>query len=429
MPKELNDLALSTGRKMLSLQTGFLHYFYEYSEEECYQTIPLMENVLFSLALFQSRLVENINEGKILLGKLLAFQSGGNFPIYLHDYPQCKDITKGIHLLAPFYWILKHFGHILGQELRNKLEIACTNILEQSKHLKISYSPSVRLACANIAFSHEGYKILTPFQEENEYWHNTNYLIDLLIGLQMVYPSLKNSPWNKLWTFLEKNWHLPTGTYIGPSTHEEQKKGEPHVTPYDLFLGYFSRSYSSRALTPNPAHLYGALIQPTEDFFDKTHHNFNPFKLVWGSSSYAHTFVCQGNKCKIDSVYHEDEFELFFTLENEPDLNHIERQREINFYFDYHPEVRVLFDGQKANTFELGQAVTIESGDTKISINFQLIEGEGHFFGHLNRGNRPSQIDAKGKNRFQSYDWHLFLRTLRRSRCVIKATIKQTTKK
>ena len=96
--RRMVELALHSGRKRQSKQTGFVHYCYESSTSDPHDTIPLVENFCFALALFRSRLVESVQEGKRLLEKLLAFEIGGNFPLYLHEYPHCKDIYLSIHL-------------------------------------------------------------------------------------------------------------------------------------------------------------------------------------------------------------------------------------------------------------------------------------------------------------------------------------------
>ncbi len=52
--------------------------------------------MLFALALLRSRTTENILEAKAIVDNLLHFQlkegpSAGNFPKYLHEYPNCKQ--------------------------------------------------------------------------------------------------------------------------------------------------------------------------------------------------------------------------------------------------------------------------------------------------------------------------------------------------
>lgn len=85
------ELNITAARKRKSKVTGFIHHCYE--EENNKETIPVFENFCYVLALFRSRIAENILEGRALLEKLLAFQVEENFPVYLHEYPHCKDKT------------------------------------------------------------------------------------------------------------------------------------------------------------------------------------------------------------------------------------------------------------------------------------------------------------------------------------------------
>lgn len=479
--KSIVELAVAAGRSLQSPQTGYIHHFYENTNENDHKTIPTLENFLFALALFRTRLVDNVTEAKSLVTKLLEFQntlnheSKGNFPVYLHSYPECKNPLQGLLLLPPSFWILKQYGHVLGQDLKKKMEKACRDILSYmvnyQQRLQLTYSISVRFAAANYAFGtlwsdhdliNRGEKLLHELQSlgETDYWHDTHYLSDLIISLQMVYPSIKESPWNALWHYLERTWHLKTCTYAGPCIREEQMRGEPNPSFYDLFLGYISGQMSSRAQGLSPFQLQGALIQAVEDKFEVSvpseyhgkhqdqswtlakHHDwactlldrpktiktafestYTPFRFIWGDASKTHSFVCQGTDFLIKNSYKDSEAHLLFHLEGEPNLEDRNKQREIDFYFDYHEGMNIQVNNEYSSTFELGQVVTIESGERKIMLVFELLEGEGEFFGHLMRGNRPSQAGARGENRFISYDWHLFLRTIRRqSKCSVRAT-------
>ncbi len=72
----------------------------------------------------------------------------------------------------------------------------------------------------------------------------------------------------------------------------------------------------------------------------------------------------------------------------------------------------------------MGDVLEIHSGQLRFTIVFTLVEGEGVFYGHLSRGNRPLQISAKGALRYEAYDWQIGLRAIRRSdHCVLRASI------
>lgn len=473
--KELSEWALAAGRFFQSAQTGFVHLYYGESEQRA-QTIPLVENVLFILALFRSRLVEQVQEGKGLLKRLLAFQKQqagddyGNFPVYLHEYPFCQDPALGIQLLAPFYWILKQFGHILGVELKQQLEQAAHLVLEHSVRAHqtkvFPYSLAIRLAAVQLAYGllwnkAEWYQVGKEqleqlAQHQLDGWHTTRHLADILVGLQMVYPSLSDSPWSSLWQLMEQTWHAQLACYIGPCVREWQEREEPQVNLYDLFGGFLSGRFSRRASLLSYHHLHGILIQPSSDTFnlksssyvverelkqqpwltvyhlnwsynllekngphqptvDKTH---TPYRFVWGDLHRLHSLVCQGGNIeKVEYRKENDSIILLFDLRDQPVEKESAPKREIEFFVDFHPDIQFHLNGCAATTFELGQTFQLLFKEYCLSFTFELIQGEGNFLGHVMRSNRPSQTDIKGDKRFQAYDWTFFLRTIRRQKC------------
>ena len=112
LKRKMIELNLSAAAIAQSPQTGYIHLNYE--EIARSDTIPLLENFSFALALFRSRLTENVFKGKALLEKLLAFEVDGNFPVYLHEYPQCKDRDFSLEILPVLHWVLFHFRERLA---------------------------------------------------------------------------------------------------------------------------------------------------------------------------------------------------------------------------------------------------------------------------------------------------------------------------
>lgn len=481
--KIIGEWAISAGRLFQSEQTGFVHLFGGSIDQENAKTIPVYENTLFALALLRSRTVEHAQEAKGLLKKLLAFQNfqnqeyQGNFPTYLHDYPTCKDHAVGLLMLAPFYWILKQFGHVLGSELRKQLEeashLSLQFSLQSNADKPFPYSLAVRLAVAQINFAsmhgdlkseEEGKDWLKKLAAEQlTGWYSTKHLGDILVAVQSIYPSLINSPWKSLWDRLEQTWHFQTASYIGPCIREWQEKEEPQSNLYDLYGGYFAGKFSRRVSSQlRPYHLEGALIQPSPDHFaikssfsiegqldeqkwnlksfpelaftllekkesyhptvDKT---ITPFRMVWGDEHQTHTLVCQGgNYEKVQYKIEANIVNFVFDLKDQLNAEEYSPQREIEFFIDFHPDVFFKINQLSTTTFELGREIILSLGKHQISIIFRLLEGEGHFLGHIMRGNRPSQVDLKKDKRFQSFDWTFFLKTIRRNKsCRIQMTL------
>lgn len=485
--RQMRELALQCGRSKQSSQTHYIHFCYQHAEDEKQDTIPLVENVLFALTLFNTRSSENISEAKGIIERLLSFQSlegafmKGNFPVYLHEYPACSDYYTGVQLLAPFYWILKSYQSVLGSELKLRLEAASKSLLQHclqiQKEKQPSYHIAIRIAAAAKSFGlffnqplleQEGDALLAELLSEGEVsaWYSPSQLSDILISLQMVYPSIKKSPWHLFWNYIESTWDCRSASYAGPPFKEFQSGDQSQATLYDLFLGYFSGAFSRRSLVMHPFQLQAALIQPSEDDLTppqypfkrdgKAGHNFwlvslnekyaysaterdtvwNPanergshfFRLLWGNIQKAHSLVGQGgNSRQTTFEVQENGIDLIFLLGEMVQAEDREKHREVSFYFDFDGSQAAVIkvDGTLSNTFLLENVVKVTMHGLTFSMRFSVIEGEGHFFGHIMQGNRPSQLSLKGANRFQAYDRQIFLRTLRRSEhCKIKAEIR-----
>ena len=98
--RQLVELAVTAGRSHQSPQTSFVHYCHQKMDETVNHTIPPYENILFALALIRMQTVQNVNEGKEIISKILDFQNPetGNFPVYLHEFPLCRDRFMSVHL-------------------------------------------------------------------------------------------------------------------------------------------------------------------------------------------------------------------------------------------------------------------------------------------------------------------------------------------
>lgn len=469
------EWAVSAGRNYQSPQTGFVHYYYGYPSLALHQTIPIYENVLFALALLRSRQVENIKEAQNLLTRLFAFQSRdvndlshGNFPVYLHEFPHCRDYSAAIQLLAPLYFIWMGFRHILGEELRVVFKKSIENLVEYGlkadRERSFPYSIAIRFAAGMMAFGKlfeqenwinkgsERLKVLGDRAAQDS-WCHTGHLTDVMVASQMVPQAFKEEQWNPFWKFVSDTWQAELGCYCGPSLQEKQDQFEPEVSLYDLYLGYFNGHVAARVFQKiRFVHLSGALIhsmlwkmdsalkimqssllsetwtcikkqdwaltllEKTLPISEKREFAYTPFKMLWGDRRVTHSLVCQGCQAKKITYEWKDPFvEMIFELEENYESK-MELAREISFYFDNHPAFKVTVEGRLTNTFELGQRVTLHLEKGKeIQLIFELLEGEGHFMGHLAQANRPSQIYQGLDKKPQVFDWVLFLRTIRRT--------------
>ncbi len=486
--RQIVNLAVNAGRIIQSSQTGFVHWYHRVLDYPTHDTIPIYENFLFVLALMRERTAESFAEGKALLEKLLHFQisdtgssHAGNFPLYLHEYPDCKDRNVAANVLPIFYWILHTFPVVLGSPLRDTFHRATERLLDyclRLRHERPHFTAALKMACAIRALAALWQRndlqqigdqwideLLLQSQEPGfATWYIPADMGEALVALQMVYTDIRSSPWAHLWELAERFWHPRMATYVGPGYHDYQFREQPAVTLLDLIMGFHYGCYSYRALLNGPHLLAAALIHPTGEpptpltlpaAFDlsvagrratvrqegslayslleklqpdPTRDNaYSAFRLVWGDVNCAHTLVCQGGN--VQSIAYqalEGGIDLIFTLPEEVPTEVRQRNREVSFFLDAHEDTQFVVGGHaSATTFQMGEKVTIESAGMVITLCASLEEGTGHFFGHIAKGNRTSQKHTTGDGRFKAYDWQLFLRTVDRGPvCKIRASLR-----
>ena len=442
--RKLIECAIACGRKRLNPQTGFVHHYYQSEGSEVAVTIPTLENMVFALALLRSRNADNILEAKSLLERILPFQSEGNFPVYIHDYPLCRDRYLSYQLLPPLYWILSQFHAVLGQELKKKLTSVAQTLLHAALQIQEEKpAPSqlaIKLYASAEAFGRywqeealkeKGAQGLQTLDSAS--WYSPGQLGDWMSALQLA-----ETPNPGFWQHISNTWDRNSCSYCGPAVKEYQQGFEPQPTLYDLFLGYMTDALSSRALADGIHLLHGALIQPTTQALpeptvvpcavtfaiaerDKSWNqandkSFHPLRMVWGSPKRLHTFVCQGGNVRsYQSLLEDAAIDFVFELGDPIESDDREKNREIAFYLDLSDAHRITVNGVAATTFTTADTVCINSGSLALTLTFQVVEGEGTFMGHIMKGNRPAQISLKGDNRFNAYDWQIFLRTVRRT--------------
>jgi hypothetical protein len=486
--RQLFEFGVSAGRSNQSPQTNFMHYCYTSQDEIEHDTIPVYENVLFANSLLRSRSAENILEAKSILSKILKFQNKnegigkGNFPIYLHDYPECKDRFVAAHLLPPFYWMIKQFSPVLGSELTQQLkdtaELALDHCQATQNHKPAPFHIALKIAAAQKVFGEmlqdkdlqkKGEDLIDQLRKQSEEpdfgtWYSPPYLADILVALQMAYPSIQDSPWKHVWNLLQETWHAQSLHYIGPGIREFQRGNESEVTLYDYFLGNLSGKFSWRAFSDHPRQIQGVLVQSTQEKlqpitypFTKEGHvsglrwhvhqeknyayslvekkghvtpefekGFYPFRLVWGDADGSHSFVCQGGSSSIiDYKVVPHGVDLLFTFEDPPVVEDREKNRELLFFCDIDESTKILVNEKSATTFQLNDEIKIVGSGVSFALKIIFENGEGKFFGHIAPGNRLSQLSLKGENRFAAFDWQVFLRTVRRSTpCTLRVQIR-----
>lgn len=356
--------ALKSGRSFQKKQTGLVHFCYQSEDRNTHDTIPTYENALFALALFRSRLADNVLEAKALIEKLLPFEMEGNFPVYLHDFPEQNDPYLGLKLFPVFFWIVHDFSHVIG-DLKEKLPACMDRIVERAKGMDLPPWAAFRLKAIQ---GEVGILPKTVFD-----WGEG------LVSLQIA--EKKGADIEEAIQMAASLWHPGISLYVGPASQRHQDGLFPEVNLFDLFMCEWQKKYPKRLEALAPVHLKGALIRPRvvtleekpEPFIDQ-----DPLFIAW--KDHTLTMAKKG-------------------------------EESIDFYLNYHPDHEIFVEGKKATTFQEGQELEIRSKDLSIKISF--VSDDGVYFGHLLRGNRPAQHATKGENLFSAFDWRISIQTVR----------------
>ena len=395
------DLSVECGRKRQSKETGFLHYCFENSEKH-QETIPFLENAYFILALFRTKMVEPILEAKSLLQRLLSFQVEGNFPVYLHDFPICKNHFLSFHLLPIFQVILQDFDSILGEDLKVSLQKTVQKIisygLQIEKEKNLSFGAKVKLDAALGRL-----EIMAPKSVYE--WG------DYLIAAQ------RTPLFSEVWKMGTREWNPILGAYVGSEYFPKQEKREPVLSVFDLFMAESLQQYPNRINSDSIVMLQGSIVFAHPFIDGHKHSSFSTrqfssqnFEVLWEDEGSLHSLVCEKGKCEIDIKKNQGGLHLTFVF---PDSPMQEGESEIAFYYTAHPGNTVSIEEKKGTLFQLGEKVIFASAQKKVPLQFSSGEG-AHFTGHISYGNRSWQMAANGPQRFHAFDHKVILRSVKR---------------
>ncbi|MCB1213214.1 MAG: hypothetical protein KDK40_02845, partial [Chlamydiia bacterium] len=257
--RQFVDMALSSGRKYQSTRTNLIHYNPQCLDDPSYDSAPLYENFLFALTLLRDRSQPNLREARQLLDRLLHFQMTctpdedalGNFPLYLDQYPQCRNPSLPVKLLPICYWILKEFQLMIKRPLAERLKQSTDLLINASRRAwnrgVLGFSEAFTLGCLFKAFGslfdsrelwEEGTDLLKLLREASQEegfneWFSTQGIGETCIGYQPLehledHEELES--WGHFWEWLETTFHPNCHAYIGPELHPKQDGEEPLVS-------------------------------------------------------------------------------------------------------------------------------------------------------------------------------------------------------
>ncbi|MES2199476.1 MAG: hypothetical protein V4489_04855 [Chlamydiota bacterium] len=399
--RKIIELALQSARKRLSPQTGYIHLYAEDPYNVRQDTVPSVENFSYVYALFRSKLVENIQEGKNLLDKLLKFEVEGNYPVYLHQFPTCEDTQLSSLLLPYFFYLTKEFEVALGGVLMGQIEALIARIVKC-----LEAKPELSKASFNRLSAFLGKCDLSLWHPENPTaWG------EWCICAQMIDYPIEEA----LSCFDAKHF-----VFTGKTKDRLQEGLEPAVTLLDLFMGEYFQDFSARSSLLHPIHLRASLVHPFLTKGVKTKNT--PFvaiieedkrqclTLYWGDKSHTHSLVVEAKKgsWKVDQKGAHT-FNLEYTPEEA--FSTEEESVECALYVSAHKDVHLAINDLQATAFHEGDKLSVTSFLGKVGIRF--FSENGNWIGHISKANRSFQRRTEG---YSAHDWKIGWRTLRRTK-------------
>lgn len=98
---------------------------------------------------------------------------------------------------------------------------------------------------------------------------------------------------------------------------------------------------------------------------------------------------------------------------------------EILFFQDKFEGLKILVESIPASVFNFKDRLILKSPEKTVTLRFIHEGGEGRFLGHIQLGNRPAQTSYYGDFRFQTFDWRIFLRTIKRfTACQVRVEVR-----
>jgi hypothetical protein len=410
--------AINAAKKNKSPHTLFLH-------RENGHVISFYDNLVYSLGLFRLKTAESILEGKILLEKLLKFQTPtGSFPLYLHEFPQTSDAFFPVKLLPLFFQIQSEFSSVIGKDVDASLRNVLKKLLTLAENEELTFPFALTLAVIKSKISNAALEsALFDKAKEKMGEFSSQDWGQILYALSFLKEDEKPSFLVEEASFLYQG----ENGFIGPAHNEPHEGFYPKVSLIDLFLGkkifpesakiypfaisesaLGSRSYGAWKVVKAEYFALSYLAEKKESAYQK---NAYLFRLLWGNRS---SLVLPKATFPVSIKGGDGELEAVFDLpviipeENKEDM-------EAAFYLDASLALLFEVEGIKANTFRLNEVLTVYKDGMKIEAYFTCTKGEGKFFGHILKANRPAQKPPSHKGDFATYDWKIALRTISRT--------------
>jgi len=359
-----NALAFADQHK--SKYTGFIHY--KNDREPTRDVVPIIENMLYGVALVSTLSKEQAEAGLAHIERLFHFSTEHGFCGYIHDFPNVYEDKTNVFVLLILSYFLKQFSKVIPSSNRIKIEQKRDELVSIIK--KRELNPIDQYIFDTACFKLEIVDYIPKSLPEYE----TLVLCKLLRGERVELP-----------------WHKDLRVYTGPLIDTFYSKQTVQPSLFSQLAEEDGVHVSALYASLLPKNSFSELISfPQYDRKDLfINHHDEHLSIHFDN----HSIVAQGlfdlQVCEDHITVLLDEFE------------------EISFYLSDSDGCKVLIDEETATAFYPNQTIKVQAENKTLTLSFTC--GKHPFVGHVMKGNRTNQLLDTNRN-FAIYDHKIHLR-------------------
>lgn len=396
--RQRNEYALRVFQKHFQEETRLIHFG---------PVAPILENVLYALALFRKKEQKTMLEGKDLLLRMIAYQSEkGFFPdaihLFSHNHYSWK---KNILIASTILLVLQEFDRVIDKVSKEKIKYALDRLLLALNPIELD--PILSFLFQQLSDQKGPYDLKVTKADD---------LTLLIVAMNFIRDELTLEAVKSL---VEENVGEGLSFYQGPFEGIKQIQGYPAKSILEIALtleedlkeepGIEDRVWMESVLAKDWSFLRGkADLVRHKSPFEKTDlftRAFLDLEKGCTATLYAGKNVVFDSKRGVYTI----------TLEGQYD----EDQHEIALYLSLDPAISIDLNGVKSSIFRPLEVVSIHAPKKKIDLAFLVSEGEGKFIGHISLDSKPFEVEKGGM-----YDRKISIRTVERDlRCQIELFI------
>jgi hypothetical protein len=385
--RKRNDLALKAFERHFQEETGLVHFGV---------VAPIPENCFFALALLRKKEQKTMIEGKELLLRLTAYQSGGGFfPDAIHlMHHNGFSWKKNLLIAASLSLALEEFERIMDKHSKEHLQLSLKRVVEALFSVELPTELRFLLEIIDN-------KIPETIYEPNHF----EAVVLIVIAHKMAKDlHLKKRIEGKIGEFVVEGYPA----YQGPFEGLKQLKGFPLKSLLEISLTPEEDLKEEGAIL-DPVWMesvLGSTLDPLIGKAQSVRHRGKNEKTSIETRAFLELELGCTACLVLDHKATFDAKRSVYSIDLEGDYQ--EDAHEIGLYLTLDPSIAVFLNGSTSSVFRENELVEIVSKEKTILIKFRIL-GEGSFIGHISLDAKPYEIEKGGL-----YDRKISIRTVER---------------